>query len=250
LGRSCSRTRTLRALLSRKSTGAPSVPPSQTVRGRCCCQDARRGCRTTKRSSARPTDLRWKVALGLELRRESCAPKSTLAAVSLRAKAGGGTRSTGQIFEGSVTTCRRRPGWLKAAQAWMWRIDNPRPVLGRGAVKDTYNLISDQIRTVVQEACRRSRAGSGEGRVINEAGAESAFPVASLKGGPVELDWDDPAGAARALIGQVVAGCAAGRWPWQAARVCAGLPAAPTPRRPCAARGRRAGWRTLLQQEH
>jgi hypothetical protein len=74
------------------------------------------------------------------------------------------------------------------------------PVLGRGAVKDTYNLISDQIRTVVTEACAL-KGWDSEG-IISEQGLSRHFS-ASLKGA-VELDWDDPA-ARRALIGQVAA---------------------------------------------
>jgi len=67
-------------------------------------------------------------------------------------------------------------------------------------VKDTYNLISDQIRTVVHEAC--ALKAWERDAVIREQGLSRHF-AASLKGA-VELDWDDPA-ARRALVGQVVA---------------------------------------------
>jgi hypothetical protein len=133
------------------------------------------------------------VALGLELREKLCA-KSTLQLFRAKLVV---HEQYGQIFEASVTACRRA-GLLQRRKLDV-AIDTT-PVLGRGAVRDTYNLISDQIRTVVDEAC--ALKAWDRARVIEEHGLGRHF-AASLKGS-VELDWDDPA-ARRALVGQLVA---------------------------------------------
>jgi transposase len=177
--------------LYREEYGRPSVPPSQLCVA--LLLQTHDGVSDDEAIERTAYDLRWKVALGLELREKLCA-KSTLQLFRAKLVV---HEEYGQIFEGSVTTCRRA-GLLKRRKLDV-AIDTT-PVLGRGAVKDTYNLISDQIRTVVQEAC--ALKGWERERVINEQGLSRHFS-ASLKGA-VELDWDDPA-ARRALIGQVVA---------------------------------------------
>jgi hypothetical protein len=74
------------------------------------------------------------------------------------------------------------------------------PILGRGAVKDTYNLVSDAIRRVVMEACALKHWDREV--VIAEQGLGRHFG-SSFKGA-VELDWSDP-DARRALVAQLVA---------------------------------------------
>lgn len=177
--------------LYREDFGRPSVPPSQLavallLQAHDCVSDEE----TIARSAF---DLRWKVALGLELDEKLCA-KSTLqrfrAQLILH-------EATGQIFDRGVEACRaagllKRPT-LSAA------IDTT-PILGRGAVRDTYNLVSDGIRRVVDEACRLK---GWEREEIVEAEGLSRHFAASFKGS-LDLDWSD-AEERRAVVGQLVA---------------------------------------------
>lgn len=177
--------------LYREEHGRPSVPPSQLCIA--LLLQTYDGVSDEEAIERTAYDLRWKVALSLELEEKLCA-KSTLQLFRAKLVI---HEEYGQLFESSVTACRRA-GLLKRRKLDV-AIDTT-PVLGRGAVKDTYNLISDQIRTVVNEACAL-KGWQPEG-VINEQGLSRHFS-ASVKG-TVDLDWDDPA-ARRALIGQVVA---------------------------------------------
>lgn len=177
--------------LYREEHGRPSVPPSQLCVA--LLLQTYDGVSDEEAIERTAYDLRWKVALGLELREKLCA-KSTLQLFRAKLVV---HEQYGQLFEASVIACRRA-GLLKRRTLDV-AIDTT-PVLGRGAVKDTYNLISDQIRTVVDEAC--ALKGWERAGVIEEQGLSRHFG-ASLKGS-VELDWDDPA-ARRAVVGQVVA---------------------------------------------
>jgi transposase len=177
--------------LYREEHGRPSVPPSQLCVA--LLLQTHDGVSDEEAIERTAYDLRWKVALGLGLRAKLCA-KSTLQVFRAKLVV---HEQYGQIFEASVTACRRA-GLLKRRKLDV-AIDTT-PVLGRGAVKDTYNLLSDQIRTVVNEAC--ALKGWDRDSVIREQGLSRHFS-ASLKGA-VDLDWDD-ATARRALIGQVVA---------------------------------------------
>src|SRR6266851_2587886 len=130
--------------LYREEYGRPSVPPSQLCVA--LLLQTHDGVSDDEAIERTAYDLRWKVALGLELQEKLCA-KSTLQLFRAKLVV---HEQYGQIFEASVMACRRA-GLLKRRKVDV-AIDTT-PVLGRGAVKDTYNLISDQIRTVVQEAC-------------------------------------------------------------------------------------------------
>jgi len=175
----------------REEHGRPSVPPSQLCIA--LLLQTYDGVSDEEAIERTAYDLRWKVALGLELKEKLCA-KSTLQLFRAKLVL---HEQYGKIFEGSVAACRQA-GLLKRRKLDV-AIDTT-PVLGRGAVKDTYNLISDQIGTVIEEACALKEWDLGG--VVEEQGLSRHFG-ASLKGS-VELDWDDPT-ARRALVGQVVA---------------------------------------------
>ncbi len=72
-------------------------------------------------------------------------------------------------------------------------------ILGCGGVKDTFNLVSDQIRRCVEEIC--ALKGWTSASVVEEHGLGRHF-ASSFKGS-VELDWSD-ADEKRALVGQWV----------------------------------------------
>lgn len=171
--------------------GRPSVPPSQlcvllVLQSRDCVSDEEAIQRTAY-------DLRWKVALGVELEEKLCA-KSTLQLFRAKLVL---SESHGRIFERSVEACRKA-GLLKGQRLEV-AIDTT-PVLGRGAVKDTFNLISEQIRVVVEEVCAL-KSWECES-VVAEHGLGRHFGK-SFKGS-VELDWSD-ADEKRALVSQLVA---------------------------------------------
>ncbi len=177
--------------LYRPDFGRPSVPPSQLCV--LLVLQAHDGVSDEEAIERTAYDLRWKVALGLDLESKLCA-KSTLQL--FRAKLVVHERF-GELFEKSVEACRRA-GLLKRRKLEV-AIDST-PVLGRGAVKDTFNLISDQIRTLVREVC--ALKALDESALITEHGLSRHFGE-SFKGS-VEIDWSD-ADARRALVGQLVA---------------------------------------------
>jgi hypothetical protein len=177
--------------LYRVDFGRPSVPPSQLCV--LLLLQAHEAVSDEEAIERTAFDLRWKVALGLELEDKLCA-KSTLQL--FRAKLVLHERF-GAIFEKSVEACRRA-GLLKRRKLEV-AIDST-PVLGRGAVKDTFNLISDQIRALVRSVCELK--GLEQDVVVAEHGLGRHFG-SSFKGS-VELDWSD-ADARQALIGQLVA---------------------------------------------
>lgn len=177
--------------LYREDFGRPSVPPSQLA---VALLLQAHDCVSDEEAIARSAfDLRWKVALSLELGEKLCA-KSTLQRFRAQLVL---HEAVGQIFDRGVEACRaagllRRPT-LSAA------IDTT-PILGRGAVRDTYNLVSDGIRRIVDEACRLKDWARDE---IVEAEGLSRHFAKSFKGS-LDLDWSD-AQERRAVVAQLVA---------------------------------------------
>jgi len=177
--------------LYREDFGRPSVPPSQLAVA--LLLQAHDSVSDEEAIARSAFDLRWKVALGLDLDEKLCA-KSTLqrfrAQLILQ-------EAAGQIFDRGVEACRAA-GLLKRAKLSA-AIDST-PILGRGAVRDTYNLVSDGIRKLVSEACRLK--GWARTETVEAQGLGRHF-AASFKGS-LDLDWSD-AGEKRAVVGQLVA---------------------------------------------
>lgn len=170
--------------------GRPSVPPSQLCV--LLVLQAKDGVSDQEAVDRTAFDLRWKVALGVELEEKLCA-KSTLQL--FRAKLLLNERYH-QLFETSVAACRRQG--LGSGKKLEVAIDTT-PVFGRGAVRDTFNLVSDGIRHVIREACRLK--GWSEDQVLAQSGLGRHFG-SSFKG-ESDLDWSDE-GERRALIAQLV----------------------------------------------
>jgi hypothetical protein len=177
--------------LYREDFGRPSVPPSQLAVA--LLLQAHDSVSDEEAISRSAFDLRWKVALSLELDQKLCA-KSTLqrfrAQLILH-------EATGQIFDRGVEACRAA-GLLK--RTTLSAAIDTTPILGRGAVRDTYNLVSDGIRHVVDEACRLK--GWEREEIVEVEGLSRHF-AASFKGS-LDLDWSD-AKEKRAVVGQLVA---------------------------------------------
>ena len=176
--------------LYRETHGRPSVPPSQLCIA--LLLQTYDGVSDDEAIDRTAFDLRWKVALGLEISEKLCA-KSTLQLFRSKLVLNDAYQ---QVFNKSIEVCREA-GLLKRSKLRA-AIDTT-PILGRGAVKDTFNLVSDQIRRCVEEAC--ALKGWVSERVVEEHGLGRHF-ASSFKGS-VELDWSD-ADEKRALVGQLV----------------------------------------------
>jgi len=174
----------------RKDWGRPSVPPSQLCVA--LLLQAREGVSDHEAVQRSAFDLRWKVALGIDIEDKLCA-KSTLQL--FRAKLVLHDKFQ-KVFQASVDACRRE-GLLKSRKLEV-AIDTT-PVFGRGAVKDTFNLISDQIRHVIDAVV--ALKDLDRDALIADHGLGRHFG-SSLKG-QVEIDWDD-AEQKRALVEQLV----------------------------------------------
>ncbi len=171
--------------------GRPSVPPSQLCV--LLTLQAKEGVSDQEAVDRTAFDIRWKVALGVELEDKLCA-KSTLQL--FRANLLLNERFL-QLFEASVQACHDQG--LGRSKNLDVAIDST-PILGRGAVKDTYNLVSDAIRRVVMDACQLK--GWDQESAVCECGLSRHFG-ASFKG-ESELDWSDKQ-ERRALLAQLVA---------------------------------------------
>jgi len=171
--------------------GRPSVPPS--LLSIALLLQAHDGVSDEEAIARSSFDLRWKVALGLELDEKLCA-KSTLQRFRAQLVL---HEATGQIFDRGIEACRAA-GLLK--RTTLSAAIDTTPILGRGAVRDTYNLVSDGIRHVVDEACRLK--GWEREEIVETQGLSRHF-AASFKGS-LDLDWSD-ASERRAVVAQLVA---------------------------------------------
>jgi hypothetical protein len=179
------------ASLYREGFGRPSVPPSQLCVA--LLLQTYDGVSDEEAIARSAYDLRWKVALGLQLDEKLCA-KSTLQRFRAQLVLNDGA---GRLLEAGVRACRAS-GLLKSSRLSV-AIDTT-PVLGRGAVKDTFNLVSDGIRLVVSQACALKDWERGE--VVEAEGLSRHF-ASSFKGA-LDVDWSD-AEARRAVVAQLVA---------------------------------------------
>lgn len=142
-------------------------------------------------------DLRWKVALDLDpLSIGAPFVKATFQGFRVRLTL---HAKEGLAFEHSVREARKAgllPKKLCAA------LDSS-PVRGRGAVKDTFNLLSDAIRAVVRAiAAKRGREPEEEALRL---GLERHFTAASIKGSET-LEWNND-DEVSAFLGGLLAEC-------------------------------------------
>lgn len=166
--------------------GRPSVAPSLLATALVLqCHDRVSDEEARQRSCY---DLRWKVALGIPLESVPFA-KSTLqefrAQLVVHAE-------QGKIFRRSVDLAKER-GRLKGKLRLVLDTTN---ILGRGAVKDTYNLLADGIVLVLRALARQ--AGVKVEGYAEDAGYGRYLQASSLKG-EAEINWDDPAERRRFL---------------------------------------------------
>ena len=177
--------------------GRPSVPPSLLATA--LVLQAHDGVSDEEAKQRADYDLRWKVALGVGLDARPFA-KSTLqefrAQLILH-------EEQAAIFRKSLELAKRR-GKFRARDGERRRLKvalDTTNILGRGAVKDTYNLLADGIvklarvlAKLVEEPLAAWAERHGYGRYV-------AAP--SLKG-TFEVDWSD-AEQRRQVLGAIVA---------------------------------------------
>jgi hypothetical protein len=172
--------------------GRPSVPPSLlatalVLQSHACVSDEearQRAC----------YDLRWKVALGIEVDTRPFA-KSTLQEFRAQLVL---HEEQGAIFQRSLELAKQR-GHFKGQRKLRLALDTTN-ILGRGAVKDTYNLLADGIVLVLRVLAEQ--AGSDVDTYAAAGGYDRYLTGSSFKG-QAEIDWDDKAERRRFLAGIV-----------------------------------------------
>jgi transposase len=160
--------------------GRPSVPPSLLATALVLQTYDRVSDEEAHRRAA--YDLQWKVALGVEL---ATVPfgKSTLCEFRAQLLL---HDEQAAIFRKSLKLARQR-GYLKRQKKLKVALDTTH-ILGRGAVKDTYNLLADGIALVARALAQQ--AGEPVEAWAEREGYGRYVTAPSLKGA-LDIDWDD-----------------------------------------------------------
>ena len=139
-------------------------------------------------------DIRWKVALGIEIEERPFA-KSTFQVFRAQLILHDKVR---EVFEQSLRLAREQ-GYLMRGRGMRVALDTTY-ILGRGAVKDTYNLLADGIVKLM-----RAMAAVEDVPVAQwaEAHGYKLYVGSSVKG-EAAVDWSDRQ-ARRKLLAQIVA---------------------------------------------
>src|SRR6266511_543602 len=170
--------------------GRPSAPPSLLALLTLLQHES--GCSDAEAIARSAFDLRWAVVLRRAAGEPLCA-KSTLQLFRAHLVLHDGVRT---LFEQSIAEARRA-GLLKGG-ALRVALDT-KPILGRGAVEDTYNLLATGIQQLV-------RALAGGARQPPEAWAQAhdlgRYFGPSVKGS-TDLDWSDAA-ARHAFLAEII----------------------------------------------
>ena len=177
--------------------GRPSVPPSLLATA--LVLQTYDGVSDDEAKQRADYDLRWKVALGVELDARPFA-KSTLQ--EFRAQLIVHDQAAA-IFRESLDLAKRR-GKFRTKRGEKRKLTvalDTTNILGRGAVKDTYNLLGDGIVKLARVLAKLAgrplaawAAAHGYGRYVGQT---------SLKG-TAEIDWSDVA-QRRRFLGEIVA---------------------------------------------
>jgi hypothetical protein len=183
----------------REGWGRPSVPPSLLATA--LVLQAYEGVSDEEATARATYDLRWKVSLGIGLDAKPFA-KSTLQEFRAQLILHEQQRL---LFQQSLGLAKRQ-GKLEPQRRLRLALDTT-PILGRGAVKETYNLVADGIVAVLRALAAQAgvRHGDRAGFVAwaSAAGYPRYVAEASVKGGAA-IDWDDPEARGR-FLGELVA---------------------------------------------
>ena len=167
--------------------GCPSVPPSLLAAALLLQTHDRVSDEEAKARA--DFDLRWKVALGIELEARPFA-KSTLQLFRSQLILHEHVR---KVFKKSLAFARQT-GYLKHRKIKA-ALDTSN-ILGRGAVKDTYNLLGDGIVKLVRMLAELQASNPEEW--ANAHGLTRYFATTSVKG-EAEINWEDPKARERFL---------------------------------------------------
>lgn len=172
--------------------GRPSVPPSLLATVLLLQTHDRVSDEEAKERA--DFDLRWKVALGITIESHPFA-KSTLQYFRAQLVTNDKAR---KIFAKSLGLAKSK-GYLAKNRKLRLALDTTN-ILGRGAVKDTYNLLSDGIVQLLRQVAKL--ADTELQRFATEHGYARYVGERSLKGG-ADLDWDNAKERAR-LLAEIV----------------------------------------------
>lgn len=173
--------------------GRPSVPPSLLAIALVLQTYDKVSDDEAKRHA--DYDLQWKVALGVEVDARPFA-KSTLQEFRAQLIIHEDQRA---IFQQSLELAKRQ-GYFKSNRKLKVALDTTN-ILGRGAVKDTYNLLADGIVLVLRVLAKQ--AGEELAGYAEREGFGRYVTEASLKG-QAEIDWSD-AKERRRFLREIVA---------------------------------------------
>jgi hypothetical protein len=182
-----------------QDNGRPSVPPSLLATALVLqTYDGVSDDEATRRAAF---DLQWKVALGVEVNVRPLA-KSTLQEFRAQLIVHDQTRA---IFQRSLELAKRRGVWKKGhapqeRQHIKLALDTTN-ILGRGAVKDSYNMLADGIVQVLRALAKLGPYELLE--LAEEVGCTRYVTDSSLKG-QAEVDWSD-AKARQRFLAEIVA---------------------------------------------
>src|SRR5712692_7613257 len=173
--------------------GRPSVPPSLLATALVLQTFDKVSDDEARRRAA--YDLQWKVALGIPVDDQPFA-KSTLWEFRAQLIVHEEQRA---IFQQSLELAKRK-GYFKSKRKLKVALDTTN-ILGRGAVKDTYNLLADGIVLVLRVLAKQ--AGEELAGFAEREGFGRYVAEVSLKG-QAEIDWSN-ASERRRLLQEIVA---------------------------------------------
>jgi len=166
------------AALYRAHNGRPSVPPSLAVS--ILFLRAYDNVSFVEAIERTKYDLRWKVALGLEME-EVPIQKSALQEFEAKLVL---QEMKEPLLQRSIEEARRA-GYLTSSKIRV-ALDTT-PILGKGAVQDTYNLLGEGIEKLARRLLEVD--GADEQTWVEQQGLAGYFG-SSLKG-EAGIDWDD-----------------------------------------------------------
>jgi len=177
--------------------GRPSVPPSLLATA--LVLQTYDGVSDEEAKQRAAYDLRWKVALGVGLDARPFA-KSTLQEFRAQLIV---HQEQAAIFKKSLELAKRQGKFrTKSGERRKLKLAlDTTNILGRGAVKDTYNLLADGIVTLARGLAQRVRQPPATWAEQHGFGRYVMAP--SLKG-TFEVDWSD-AEQRRRFLGEIVA---------------------------------------------
>jgi len=163
-----------------EDNGRPCIPPGQMFT--LLLLQMHDGCSDKEAIERACWDLRWAAALDLEPTTKLCG-KSTLQEFRARIL----LNETAEKQFVNILELARKRGIIKGSLRVA--IDTT-PILGRGSVKDTYNLIGDGIRKLAQVLARIEKVSAEYWAGLHDF---SRYWEASSLKGDAGIDWSDDA---------------------------------------------------------